>query len=252
MSVSPFIPPTNKYPQSIFPFSFNLSPFSCLRFYRGNVLVVESSMKILSVNTSPAKTIMVGDVETKTGIFKLPSDKAVFIGKLGLEGDVQVNKEHHGGKDQAVYFYSKEDYEFWEAKLGKKLEYGIFGENLCIEGVSSKDVCVGDRFRIGDVLLEATGPRIPCSVFAARMNDIAFGKKFIKAGRAGFYCRVINEGKVLVGDEVSMSKAKDSITMKELSDLWVDKNRSKDKVRQVLKLDIDERSRKAYEEYLAG
>jgi len=209
-------------------------------------------MKILSVNTSPAKTIMVGNVATKTGIFKLPTDKAVFIGKLGLEADVQVNKEHHGGQDQAVYFYSKEDYDFWEAKLGRKLEYGIFGENLCIEGLSSKEVSVGDRFRIGEVLLEASGPRIPCSVFAARMNDIGFGKKFIKAGRPGFYCRVLHEGSVQTGDSVSMSKAADSVTMKELSDLWVDKNRSKERVRQVLKLAIDERSRKAYEEYLAG
>jgi len=205
-------------------------------------------MKVLSVNISEAKTIKVGERELKTGHLKEPQNKAVKVATLGLEGDEQVDKKNHGGKDQAVYFYTKEDYEFWEKELGKGLEAGLFGENLTISGISTLDVRVGDRFEIADVVLEATGPRIPCAVFAARMGDQAFGKKFIKAGRAGFYCRVLKEGHIAPGDDIKMTKAKSGPTIRELSDLWVDKNKDLEQIKYVLGFPIDERSRAAYEE----
>ncbi|HHO54825.1 MAG TPA: MOSC domain-containing protein, partial [Trueperaceae bacterium] len=105
-------------------------------------------MKVLSVNISAAKTIKVGNKEVKTGHLKEPQHKPIKVTKLGLEGDVQVDKKNHGGKDQAVYFYSKEDYEFWEKELARSLELGLFGENLSISGISTLDVKVGDRLKI--------------------------------------------------------------------------------------------------------
>ncbi len=208
-------------------------------------------MKVLSVNISAAKTIKVGNKEVKTGHMKKPQNNAVTIGKLGLQGDVQVDKKNHGGKDQAVYIYTLEDYKYWEAELGKELEAGLFGENLTISGIETFDVKVGDRFQIGEIILEVTGPRIPCDVFAARMGDIAFGKKFLKAGRAGFYCRVLQEGQIKTGDTITITKAKEGPTIRELSDLWVSKDKDKEQVEYVLGFAIDERSRASYEDYLA-
>jgi len=208
-------------------------------------------MKVLSVNISGAKPIKVGDREVKTGLLKEPQYKAVKISKLGLEGDVQVDKKNHGGKDQAVYFYTKEDYEFWEKELGKSLAVGLFGENLTVSGISSLNVRVGDRLEIADVILEVTAPRLPCAVFAARMDDQAFGKKFVNAGRAGFYCRVIKEGYVSKGDNIKMTPAKTGPTIKELSDLWVSKDKDIEQIKYVLSFPIDHRTRAAYEELVS-
>jgi MOSC domain-containing protein YiiM len=101
-----------------------------------------------------------------------------------------------------VYAYSKDDYDWWSTELDRELAPGTFGDNLTIEGLPS-DMNVGDRLLIGDVLLEATAPRIPCSTLAAQMQDSGFGMAFRNAERPGIYFRVLNEGEVSAGDAVT-------------------------------------------------
>lgn len=156
-------------------------------------------MKIVSLNVGSAEPISIGKSSQKTGIFKKPAGGAVYVGKLGLEGDVQVDKKHHGGADQAVYLYSAEDYAWWSTKLDRQLKPGAFGENITLSSFGDGDCCVGDRLRCGQVLLELTAPRIPCATLAARMQDPGFVKKFSKAGRPGFYARVLEEGSLEEG-----------------------------------------------------
>lgn len=208
-------------------------------------------MKVLSVNISGAKSIKVGDREVETGHMKEAQNKAVKVNKLGLEGDVQVDTKNHGGKDQAVYIYTKEDYEFWEKELGKSLTAGLFGENLTISGIETFDVRVGDILQIDDLKMEVTAPRIPCDVFAARMGDISFAKKFLKEGRAGFYCRILEEGTVKTGELISMSKVKSGPTITEVSDLWVAKERTKEQLEYILQSPLAERFEARFREYLA-
>ena len=160
-------------------------------------------IKILSVNTGKPERIG-GPGTAKyhpatTGIRKVPVFSPVNVGPLGLESDFIGNKKHHGGADQAVYLYSREDYAFWEEQLGNACPPGLFGENLTVSGVLSGFVCVGDRYRFGDVLLEVTSPRIPCTVFAAHMGDAKFPKRFLAAGRPGIYCRVLASGTIESG-----------------------------------------------------
>jgi len=156
-------------------------------------------MKLISVNLpTPAGELIEGHSKP-TGIVKKPVQHSVHIGTLGLEGDFIADKRHHGGPDQAVYVYTLEDYHFWNEELGRTLEPGTFGDNLTVKGFSSASVNIGDRLKIGEVLLEVTDPRIPCDTLAARINDPLFVKKFRAGGRPGLYCRVLETGSVQAG-----------------------------------------------------
>lgn len=143
-------------------------------------------MRLLSVNLAqPRQHQVVGKPET-TGIYKVPQPGAVHVGKLGLLHDHIADVKHHGGPDQAVYLYSAQDYEWWAEQLGRALEPGTLGENLTPSSFGSETVRAGDRYRVGEVVLEVTWPRIPCATLSARMGDTKFVKKFRQARRPAF------------------------------------------------------------------
>lgn len=157
-------------------------------------------MKILSVNIGKSQAI---DTKSgQTGIYKKPQNGAVKVERLGLSGDAIIDLENHGGPDQAVYLYGQPDYDWWSQELGREMMPGLFGENLTISGLESAGLHIGDRFLIGDVILEATSPRIPCVTLCSRMDDPKFAKKFISARRTGIYCRVLKTGEISAGMEV--------------------------------------------------
>ena len=160
-------------------------------------------MRLESINVGHVKTIAHGKKTYETGICKAPVDGPVRLTRLGIPGDVIVASDHHGGIDQAIYAYSADDYDWWARETGRDFFPGLFGENLTIRDLPS-DLNVGDRLLIGEVVLEATAPRIPCDTFAARMEDSGFGLAFRKAERPGIYFRVLNEGHVQVGDQVTL------------------------------------------------
>lgn len=151
-----------------------------------------------SVNTGIAAPV--SGKSGLSGIDKKPRRGRVAVARLGLAGDHVVDTVNHGGPDQAVYLYCVGDYDWWKAELGRNLPPGSFGENLTVSGIVTADVSVGDRFRCGALLLEATSARIPCETFAAHMDDRSFVKRFFRANRTGFYCRVLGEGDVAAGD----------------------------------------------------
>jgi MOSC domain-containing protein YiiM len=134
----------------------------------------------------------------------------VRISAAAVADDAICNTEHHGGTDQAVYAYCIHDYDWWARELGRELHPGTFGENLTILDMPT-DLYVGDRLVIGDAVLEATSPRIPCNTLAAVMGDSKFGLKFRKAERPGIYFRVLNEGQVSAGDRVELVPTSETI-----------------------------------------
>ena len=131
-------------------------------------------MRIESINVGRVETVRRGDKAMQTGICKRPVAEPVQIGVQGIPGDAIVATEHHGGPDQAIYAYSSDDYDWWAESMGLEVFPGLFGENLTIRDMPS-DMTIGDRLLIGEVVLEATAPRIPCDTFAARMDDAGFG-----------------------------------------------------------------------------
>ena len=159
-------------------------------------------MRVSSINVGRDETLEHGSRTFRTGIRKRPADGPVYVGSDAVAGDTVCDKKHHGGADQVVYAYSEDDYGWWSEQLGRELPPGSFGDNLTIRGLPS-DMNVGDRLLIGDVLLEATAPRIPCATLAAQMQDSGFGMAFRKAERPGIYFRVLNEGEVSAGDAVT-------------------------------------------------
>jgi MOSC domain-containing protein YiiM len=155
--------------------------------------------QLLGINIGEERLLNLGPKPSRTGIFKLPV-QTVEVTSLGCAGDRIVSEKHHGGPDQAVYVYTQPDYDQWESLEKLKLAPGTFGENLLVSGLDSAAGVIGDRLIFKDVILEVSAPRIPCATLAARMGDPKFVKMFVKMERPGFYCRVIKEGKLSVGE----------------------------------------------------
>jgi len=206
-------------------------------------------MHILCVNIGAAQptTAKAG----LTGIFKQPQPGPVEIGPLGLKGDTIVDTRNHGGPDQAVYLYAQPDYDWWAKDLGRDMSPGLFGENLTIAGLESAKVLIGDRFEIGEVLLEATSPRIPCATFAARMGNPGWVKRFHKALRPGVYVRVLKTGSVRAGDPIRhLPFAGEPIPIIEMMNDY--KNPAPERMRRFLKAPLHRDLQARYETALAG
>ena len=148
-----------------------------------------------------------------TGIDKRPADGPVAVavpgpqgtGEVGLAGDRVYDVKHHGGPDQAVYAYAREELDMWAAELGISLDNGTFGENLTTAGLAVSDTLIGERWRVGpQVVLEAACTRIPCGTFQGWLGRRGWMKRFTEAARPGTYFRVITPGQIRSGDEIEV------------------------------------------------
>ena len=208
-------------------------------------------MKVASVNIGQERTQPNGHKLETTGIYKFPTLEPVRITALGIREDFIASKKHHGGPDQAVYVYGSADYDWWAAELGRDLFGGTFGENLTITELESAQFNIGDRLLIGEVILEVTAPRIPCSTLAARMDDAQFIKRFRRAERPGLYCRVLQEGLVTMGADVAIKRyEKETIAVIQVFRDYYEKNKSEETIRKHLNAPIAIRVRASLEEEL--
>lgn len=140
-----------------------------------------------------------------TAIDKRPLAGEVKVRKIGLYADVQVDREHHGGYDQALYAYSSAEAERWGAELGREIPAGLFGENLRVTGLDTSDAVVGERWQIGSrVIVEVTCPRIPCSTFARHLGVEDLVARFTERADIGCFLKVIRPGKISAGDELAV------------------------------------------------
>src|SRR3954451_23690077 len=143
----------------------------------------------------------------RTAIEKHPVAGIVAVGRFGVDGDQVGDVVHHGGIDQAVYAFAREDLDWWEGELGREIRDGQFAENLTTSGVDVNEAEVGERWRVGSTLLEVSMVRIPCNDFKnwQRLNgydDRAWVKRFAARGRPGPYLRVVQEGELRAGDDL--------------------------------------------------
>jgi MOSC domain-containing protein YiiM len=204
-----------------------------------------------SVNAAhDVDVLQVGSRRVETGIRKLPVTRG-RIGPLGLEGDVVADEENHGGPDQAVYLYSREDYAWWEHELGEPHPAGSFGENLTLSSFGAGEVRIGDRFRVGEAVLEATAPRIPCGVFATHVRRAEWVKRFAAAERTGVYARVLEPGEVAAGDRVERLDGNgDHPTLVEVVRVWYDRDAEPERLERLLAAPLAERARAVLERRL--
>ncbi len=135
----------------------------------------------------------------QTAIDKRPVEGPLEVGATGLAGDEQGDAAHHGGADQALYVYAEEDADHWRDALGRELPAGSFGENLRTLGLEVTDARIGERWRLGDVEVQVTAPRIPCRTFADFWDVPDLVARFLSAGRPGAYLRVLEPGSLEAG-----------------------------------------------------
>ncbi|BBH65969.1 molybdenum cofactor biosysynthesis protein [Actinoplanes sp. OR16] len=186
---------------------------------------------VLTVNVgksehNPAKGVGI------TGIGKRPVDGPIEVRPpgpkttglhSGVIGDFIGDTKHHGGDDQAVYAYAREDYEWWEAELGRELPNGLFGENLTTEGLDLLGAVIGEQWHFpSGVVLQPTFGRIPCSTFQHRMGEQRWIKRFALANRTGAYLRILNPGEISAGDRVEVvDRPGHGLTVAEAFDIYM-------------------------------
>ncbi len=162
-------------------------------------------MTLISINVGLPREIVHQGRVLSTGIFKEPVTGPVFLRYLNLDGDRQADPRVHGGADKAVYVYPFEHYAFWAQELRRNdFSHGQFGENFTISGLLEDKVFIGDIFQVGEVKIQVTQPRTPCFKLGIRMGDTRFPVHFAAANRAGFYVRVLQEGRVTAGDVIGL------------------------------------------------
>ncbi len=144
-------------------------------------------------------------VEWTTAFYKEPVWGAVQVTEAGLEGDACADRQNHGGIEGAVLLYAAAHYRLWLAELPEPgWAFGDFGENLTVIGISEDNVCIGDRWRIGNALLEVSKPRQPCWKLCRRCQKPDLAKRVVQTGRSGWYSRVIETGELSAGDELTL------------------------------------------------
>lgn len=193
-------------------------------------------MKVISVNIGLPRLVEYDGEQTLTGIYKEPAAGVVKVNRLNLEGDGQADLEAHGGAAKAVYAYPEEHYEFWRKELPEMdLSPGIFGENLTTEGLSEKEVFIGDKYRIGTAEFIITQPRFPCFKLGIRFGRKDIIKRFQQSERFGIYLAIAKTGQIQSGDEIELiSRDKNKISVAGLANLRFGKREDTEMMKRVL------------------
>ncbi len=160
--------------------------------------------QLLSINVGLPRDVAWKGEKVHTAIWKQPVQGRIAVRRLNVEGDGQGDLAGHGGEHRAVMVYQMDAYRYWEAQLGRNdFSFGQFGENFTVDGLPDDEVCIGDRYRIGSALFEVTQPRVTCYRVGIRMAEPAMAALLVSHHRPGFYFRVLEEGDVGAGDEIT-------------------------------------------------
>lgn len=164
--------------------------------------------RVLSVNVGASRTADWAELGA-TSMDKRSVAGPVRVTGLGIVTDSQTDTRHHGGPDQAVYAFAREDLDLWGERLGVEVRNGQFAENLTTEGIDVNAAEIGERWRIGSVVFEVCHVRTPCNDFKNWMgvsgyDNAQWVKKFTQECRPGPYLRVIEEGSLQAGDEIEV------------------------------------------------
>src|SRR5215469_2234014 len=180
------------------------------------------SARIISVNVGAIADLEVDGKPGLTAIDKRPARGRLSVGTLGLAGDSQADSEHHGGVEQALYAYAREDQDWWTERTGREFRNGEFGENLTTAGLDVSGALIGEVWQLGaDVVVQVTAPRIPCRVFAAWTGEDHWVKRFAAGRRPGTYLRVLAEGEIGAGDRIEVRGRPDQrVTVAESMDAY--------------------------------
>ncbi|WP_431941805.1 MOSC domain-containing protein [Nocardia grenadensis] len=158
---------------------------------------------LLSVNVGMPKNVSWQGRTVHTGAWKYPVPGAVMARRLNIDGDGQGDTDGHGGEQRAVLVYQIQSIRHWQHHFGREdLGCGQFGENLTVDGLPDDEVCIGDRYRIGEAEFEVTQPRVTCYRVGLRLGEPELPALLVGHHRPGFYMRVIRKGYIRAGDRI--------------------------------------------------
>jgi ferredoxin-NADP reductase/MOSC domain-containing protein YiiM len=194
--------------------------------------------RLLSVNVGLPRDLAWNGKTVRTSVWKSPVNGRRMVGKLDVQGDAQADLEGHGGENRAVFVYQMDSYRYWERFLGRNdFIFGQFGENFTVEGLTDDEVCIGDRYRIGDALFEVTQPRVTCYRVGIRMNEPRMPALLVEHRRPGFYFRVLREGEVGAGDDiVKITDGPERMTVAEIDALLYLPGHSREQLQSALRV----------------
>ncbi|HCO85230.1 MAG TPA: MOSC domain-containing protein [Arenibacter sp.] len=174
-------------------------------------------MKIISTNIGKATTFLWNGREEQTGIFKYPTDEPLFLSKMDVLKDTVIDREHHAGINKACYLFPSDHYPYWKGMYPElNWDWGMFGENLTVEGLDESIMRIGDIYKIGNAIVQVSQPREPCYKLGVRFGNAKILKEFIDYGSSGTYVRILEEGEVKNGDELILQeKSENTLTVKE-------------------------------------
>jgi MOSC domain-containing protein YiiM len=145
------------------------------------------------------------DRKWETGMFKTNVPDKIWLGKAGLTGDEVADTENHGGPEKAIFAYPNQHYEFWKKELQlEAIDMGAMGENLAVVHMDEISVCIGDTYQLGETMIQVSQPRQPCWKPARRFRKLDFALRIQESGRTGWYFRVLKEGFVQNGLELTL------------------------------------------------
>jgi ferredoxin-NADP reductase/MOSC domain-containing protein YiiM len=194
--------------------------------------------RLLSVNVGLPRDVAWNGKTVRTAVWKFPVKERRVARKLNIVGDGQGDLAGHGGEHRAVFVYQIDSYHYWERLLGRNdFSFGQFGENFTVEGLTDDEVCIGDRYRIGDALFEVTQPRVTCYRVGMRMNEPRMPALLVEHHRPGFYFRVLQEGEVGAGDEiVKIADGSERMTVAEIDALLYLPGHSSEELQRALRM----------------
>src|SRR5438270_5750068 len=193
-------------------------------------------MQVISVNVGQPKEVFWKGRKVMTAIFKEPVEGRVTVGRLNIEGDRQADLTVHGGPEQAIYAYPAEYYHFWREQFPEmELPWGMFGENLTVEGLLDETVHIGDRFQVGTAHVVVTQPRLPCYKLGLKFGRDDILKRFLQSGLTGFYFAVLREGEVAAGDPIKLlHRDEDQVKVADITRLYREDKYNQDLLRRVV------------------
>ncbi|HYW71580.1 MAG TPA: MOSC and FAD-binding oxidoreductase domain-containing protein [Pyrinomonadaceae bacterium] len=194
--------------------------------------------RLLSVNLGLPRDIAWQGKTVHTAVWKEPVQGRRMVRRLNIDGDGQGDLQGHGGEQRAVFVYQIASYRYWEDRLGRSdFTYGQFGENFTVEGLSDDEVCIGNRYRIGQALFEVTQPRVTCYRVGIRMNEPQMPALLTSSGKPGFYFRVLQEGEIEAGDEiVKVGDGPERMTVAEINALLYLPGHSRQQLERALRI----------------
>jgi ferredoxin-NADP reductase/MOSC domain-containing protein YiiM len=194
--------------------------------------------RLVSVNVGRPKNAPWHDRTVFTGAWKTPVEGPVVVRRLNVDGDGQGDLAGHGGEQRAVLVYQTDSYDYWRSYLGRDdLVPGHFGENFTVSGLGDDEVCIGDRYRIGEAEFEVTQPRVTCFRVGMRLGEPEMPNLLVAHHRPGFYMRVIHEGRVEAGDPIELTRrGRHELSVADVDALLYLPDRDVDRLKQAVDL----------------